>query len=136
MDGRAEKVNQSRLNYYQPPPPHTHTHPFPSPQPRQREFNRRLDGYSRPFFIFFAAGRHLGFRLDFLCWVMTSATAFASLASADPSSGVSGWCVRACVRGWVNERTKACMNERVRERRRAGLPYPNPRDGMALRGVA
>jgi ATP-binding cassette, subfamily C (CFTR/MRP), member 1 len=55
------------------------------------EFSRRLDAFSRPYFIFFAAGRHLGFRLDFLCWLMMAATAFSSLAARDHASGVSEW---------------------------------------------
>jgi hypothetical protein len=57
----------------------------------QAEFSRRLDAFSRPYFVFFAAGRHLGFRLDLLCWLMMAATAFSSLAARDHNSGVSEW---------------------------------------------
>lgn len=39
-------------------------------------FFQRLDAYARPYFVFVGAGRHLGFRLDFLCWLMVLATTY------------------------------------------------------------
>lgn len=44
-----------------------------------RKLYDRLDAYSRPYFIFVGAGRHMGFRVDFLCWLMVVATTYSSL---------------------------------------------------------
>lgn len=44
---------------------------------------RLQDQHAKPFHMFLVLSRWLGFRLDFVCFVFVTATAFAAIAARD-----------------------------------------------------